>query len=121
MDVYCATCQEPWEHYHMLHDEPWEAWDGIEGSPSHRLIKKFKNGPKNEIPKWLRDELAEKGWKFGRSIVTILECPCCGPNAAENDDAAQARKELRIEAEALLGDDLDGLISTLTSVDQYAE
>lgn len=123
MDVYCATCQEPWDHHHMLHDEPWEAWDGIDDSSSHLLIKKFAEGPKTSIPKMLREDLEQKGWKFGKNIVTILECVCCASNAGEGEpkDKVQLRKELRLEAESLLGDDLDGLISTLNTVDRYAE
>ena len=31
------------------------------------------------------------------------------------------RKDLRLEAEQMLGDDLDGLISTLQNIDIYAE
>ena len=102
----------------MLHDAAWEVWDGGEDSSSHLLIKKFLAGPKTSIPKMLRDDLANEGWKFGRTVVCILECPCC-ETAAEGD--VELRKNLRLELEELLGDDLDGIISQMTSVDMFAE
>lgn len=132
MDIKCATCQEPWDHYHMLHDEAWEVWDGQEDSSSHLLIKKFLSSGMNSIPDMLREDLKVKGWAFGQTIVCILECPCCASNGAEPDRASDVedpkdpedvalRKELRLEAEELLGGDLDGLISTLTTIDMFAE
>lgn len=138
MDVYCATCNEPWEHYHLLNDLVWDAWDGVDDSSSHLLIKKFLRGPKTSIPEMLRKDLEGQGWKFGRTIVCVLECCCCASNACEPDRLSdeepaedhegflnmpnvKLRKELRLEAEQLMGDDLDGLISTLTTIDHFAE
>ena len=132
MDVTCATCQEPWDHHHLLQDMVWDVWDGVDDSSSHLLIKKFLEGPKTSIPPMLRADLKERGWVFGKTVVCILECCCCASNAAEPDrlddegdpeelDAVMTRKQLRLEAEALLGDDLDGLISTMTSIDRFAE
>lgn len=120
MDIKCATCQEPWDHYHMLQDEPWEAWDGVDNSSSHLLVKKFLESDRSSIPKMLRGLLEARGWKFGRSIVTILRCPACG-SEGEEDAGVVARKELRLVAEELLGDDVDGLISTLEDVDNYLD
>lgn len=122
MDVTCATCQEPWDHHHMLHDEPYEIWDGIEDSSSGLLLKKWKASSKTKIPAMMREDLEERGWKFGRCIVTILRCPCCDQyDELDDEETIATRKQLRIEAEQLLGDDLDGLISTLGTVDLFAE
>jgi len=123
MDIKCATCQEPWDHHHLLHDLVWDIWDGTDDSSSHLLIKKFLESDKTSMPKMLRDDLAEHGWKFGKSIVCVLECGCCASNAGDGEDKDEVatRKHLRLEAESLLGRDLDGLISTLNTVDQYAE
>lgn len=123
MDVYCATCQEPWEAYYLLSDVVWDIWDGEEESSSHLLIKKFLKGPKTSIPPMLREDLAAEGWTFGRTIVCVMTCGCCSSNAAEGEDPekVKARKDLRLEAEAMLGDDLDGLISTLSGIDRYVE
>lgn len=130
MDVTCATCQEPWDHHHLLQDMVWDVWDGVDDSSSHLLIKKFLKGPKTGIPPMLRDDLKEHGWEFGRTVVCVLACSCCASNAAEPDrlddteppidaDDVATRKRLRLEAEELLGDDLDGIISTLTTVDLF--
>ena len=122
MDMKCATCQEPWEHHHLLQDLPFEIWDGVGDSDTHKIILDFKASSKNKIPEEMREGLAEEGWEFGRTIVCVLKCCCCGDNLGSSpvDDEAETRRELRLEAEQLLGDDLDGLISTLSSVDMYA-
>ena len=123
MDIKCATCQEPWDTHHMLEDEVWEVWDGEEDSSSHLLIKKFLEGPKTSIPAMLREDLKDKGWVFGRTVVCILECACCGSNAgdAEDTELVKMRKELRILAEELMGNDLGGIISSMASADHFAE
>jgi len=122
MDMKCATCQEPWEHHHLLHELPGEIWDGEDGSESEKVIEKFKSSDKTDIPKELRAGLEEQGWKFGRTIVCVLECCCCASNVgdAEPEEDVQLRIDLRMEAEAMLGRDLDGLISTLQTIDMYA-
>src|SRR5690606_35897844 len=115
MDVYCATCQEPWEDFFMLHEAVWDAWDGIDNSSSHLLIQRFLSGSKTSLSSMLRDDLKEKGWVFGKTVISILECPCCASNAGEDEgnELVKRRKAIRLEVEALLGDDLDGLISTM--------
>lgn len=123
MDMKCATCQEPWEHHHLLQDLPFEIWDGEEGSDSHKVVLGFRAGDKCQIPPQMREGLAEEGWEFGRTIVAVLKCCCCGDNLGSDipdKDEVETRRTLRLEAEEVLGDDLDGLISTLSSVDMYA-
>lgn len=121
MDVKCATCQEPWEAYHLLHELPSEIWDG-DNTPTDLLIKKFKQSSKSSIPEQMREDLADQGWKFGKTIVCVLECCCCSDyDELDDQDLIEIRKQLRLEAEELLGDDLDGLISTLSGIDIYAE
>ncbi len=86
------------------------------------MIKAFLESDKTEIPDEMRAALEDEGWKFGRTIVCVLECACCASNAGEGEptELVNVRKELRTEAEWLLGKDLDGLISTLSSIDAYA-
>ena len=123
MDMKCATCQEPWEHHHLLQDLPLEIWDGVDGSETHKIVLDFKASTRNEIPEEMREGLAEEGWEFGRTIVSVLKCCCCGDNLGSNpvDDEVETRRALRLEAEQILGDDLDGLISALSSVDMFVE
>lgn len=120
MDVYCATCLEPWDHHHMLHDMVWDVWDGEEDSSSHLMVKKFLNSDRTKIAKSLREALQEEGWVFGKAVVTIMECPCCNGGFDDSDEAIKERKGLRLQCEELLGNDLDGLISQLNTVDNYA-
>ena len=122
MDMKCATCQEPWEHQWLLLELPFDIWDGEEGSKSHKVVRRFELGAKVKIPDELREGLSDNGWKFGRTIVAVLECCCCAGKVGEgeSDEDVTRRKELRLEAEELLGEDLDGLISTLSSIDMYA-
>lgn len=122
MDIKCATCTEPWDHHHLLQDLAGETWDGVEDSSSHLLIRKFAESDKTSIPKLLREDLELEGWKFGKTIVCILECNACSHYTEKDDkDLITIRKDLRLEAEQMLGDDLDGLISTLQNIDIYAE
>lgn len=122
MDIKCATCQEPWEHYHLREDLIWDIWDGEDDSSSHVLCKKFLADPQRTLTPMIRADLEEAGWKFGSTIYSIHRCACC-PDESELSDEEKAsiaeRIELRSVAEELLGDDHDGLISTMTDVDRY--
>ena len=96
MDVYCATCKEPWEVAHMLQEAPFDAWDGMEGSVSHVLIHRFLSGKTKDrrLPSELRDMLKEHGWVFAdRHPVAILECSACGGCHAEGNGEIQKRKD----------------------------
>jgi hypothetical protein len=99
-----------------------EIWDGEEGSETYKLAEDFKNSDKSSIPPMMRILLEEEGWVFGRTIVCVLECCCCASNAGEGEpqEEVDLRKDLRREAESMLGSDLDGLISTLSGIDIYA-
>jgi len=123
MDIKCATCQEPWDHHHLLHDMPQEIWDGVEDSSSQMLIDHFEKSDKTKIPPLLRQDLEDLGWKFGRTVICVLECGCCASNAGEGEDPEEVavRKNLRLELEEMLGDDLDGIISEMETVDRFAE
>jgi len=119
MDIHCATCREPWDHYHMREDEIWEIWDGIDDSPTHLMCKKFLADPRRTLTKEIREALSEKGWEFGATIYSILRCCCCASNEAHNgpddNEKIEYRKEARLLLEELLGDDHDGLISEINT------
>lgn len=121
MDITCATCREPWDSYHMRHDAIWEVWDGGEGSESHELCKGFLADPRRSLTPPVRAALEDDGWKFGATIFTILRCPCCDANedhnGTPNAEKVAHRKEAYLMLEESLGDDHDGLISTLNDFD----
>lgn len=115
MDVYCAKCLEPWDHYHMRNDEPFEIWDGIDGSESCQMAHQFVES--GVLTKEMRKALGTLGWKFGDTVYAILECACCGPNAKDNGEGSpkeiRERQESRKLIESLMPGDIDGIISEL--------
>ena len=84
MDVHCCNCGEPWDQYHLRHE-----------------LRDI--GP---------EELAAEGWKFGSSRLVVLRCPCCPEDGHRLLDAEE-RAAITQELATLLGDDEDGLASTL--------
>ena len=84
MDVHCCNCGEPWDQYYLRHE--------LRGQDSQ--------------------DLAVEGWKFGRSRLAVLRCPCCPKDGAGLPDAEERTRIVR-ELTLLLGDDEDGLASTL--------
>lgn len=102
----------------MREDEIWETWDGCDDSETHERAKAFLADPKRTLTPELREALGERGWKFGATVFTILECSCCDVNEADNGspnkDEVEQRKAGMLLVEEGLGDDHDGLISTLS-------
>jgi hypothetical protein len=84
MDVHCCYCGEPWDQYHLRHD--------LADSPP--------------------EELADEGWEFGTNRLVVLRCPAC-PKAGPRLPDAEERALIVQELADLLGDDEDGLASTL--------
>ena len=103
MDVHCSTCGEPWDVYHLQHDEIYAT-----------------NLAEVEIATWLqfpvhqrltphyREKFAALGWQFGHSVLNVIRCPCCPKEAQANPKTLAVKAAL----EELLGDDEDGLAST---------
>jgi hypothetical protein len=84
MDVHCCNCGDPWDQYHLRH----------------------------ELSGLTPEELAADGWQFGRSRLVVLHCPCCPKDGRTLPDADE-RKQAAQQIAQLLGDDEDGLASTL--------
>lgn len=104
MDVHCTTCGEPWDTYHLQHDaihetgllpEQAKAWEQLPA--------------KKRLSDYFRKEFAAVGYEFGPSILILLRCPCCPKGAKPDSEKAAIKTELA----NLLGDDEDGLASTL--------
>ena len=106
MDVYCAACGEPYEAYHMQHDEiddvaPDEAdtWHSL--PTSEKLNDHF------------RTLFRRAGWELGGSVLNIHRCPCCPKDATPDAERLMKRRIL----EDLLGDDEDAM---LVMMEDYA-
>lgn len=106
-DVYCATCREPWDTYHLIHDLIHE----VEGDPA--AARKWVAENKGMLPQGgVRESLALMGWEFGRTMVNVLKCPSCESKiTATHPDVgvSLAREAL----EDILGPDVDGLTNAL--------
>lgn len=87
MDVHCCNCGEPWDQHHLRHD----------------------------LADSTAEDLASEGWEFGSNRLVILHCPCCPPATGLPD--AKERSAIVQDLADLLGDDEDGLASTLNDFD----
>jgi hypothetical protein len=133
MDIKCASCGEPWDTYHLRHDEvhetdagqTWidfrldeEEWDKkmcqFGGLSRESAIAACGPGPQTpNIESWQghltlfwREQFAKRGWQFGTGITSVLRCPCCKPdNQLEN---AEARRDNVQALSELLEGDEDG-------------
>lgn len=109
MDIECPTCGEPWDSYHMRHDEPHE-WGLSRGELREFLEAGRFAGPNDPVRK--AAEVA--GWEFATdSVFSFMRCPCCVKRTPLRDVLARKEKAA-VLADLLDGDD-DGLISMLAT------
>ncbi|HLP69726.1 MAG TPA: hypothetical protein VK181_19605 [Rhizobium sp.] len=107
MDVTCANCGEPYDTYHMRHDEPYE-WDFSEAERKRFLATGKFEGKDDPALK----AAEASGWKFaGQTTMAILHCPACKSQTPLRD--AIERKQMAAIAADLMGDDADGIASML--------
>lgn len=124
MDVHCATCNEPWDTYHLQHDEVHEteagqAWIDFKlDTEDWEKGKMFEDetGPKPpEFERWegrltdfWREQFKLKGWEFGTSVVAVLRCPACPAEVKGvlRRKLVEARKQnVQLLSELLEGDE----------------
>lgn len=112
VDIMCPNCGEPVEFYYMMKQAIWDTPDGQAFGPVWDSERAEGRNPML-IPE-VRQALEEAGWRFTSKecILSFDRCPCCkhhdGPPALDED-----RSMARAEIVALLGDDVDGIASTL--------
>ena len=111
MDITCGKCGEPFDTYHLLHDEIWEtdlAAEVIKGQWRSRLTPVFEAA------------FNRLGWRFvGHNLLAVAQCPACKdePETPES----KARAEIRGAIAEVLGDDLDGLAVELEELARQEE
>ena len=134
-DVTCATCGEPWDTYHLRHDEVHETVAGQERLEDKldiedwekrcqwldlfgREATKTKPQPqyrgepwKGKLTDFWRKQFAARGWEFGVSIYAVMKCPSC--KYAEPCSDADSRIEAREVIGELLEGDEDGIAVTI--------
>jgi hypothetical protein len=100
MDVHCTTCGEPWDTYHLWQDAIWET--GLDEDQ----VSKWKQLPTEEkLTPFYRREFRSAGYEFGQSVINVIRCPACPPNAKPDP----AKLYMKAEIEAMLAGDEDGL------------
>jgi len=103
MDVHCSTCGEPWDTYHLQHDEIYEtdlteaeAESWIELPGSQQLNDRY------------RAKFRANGWEFGSTVINVIHCPCCPKDAIADPETVAIKAAL----EDLLAGDEDALAVT---------
>jgi hypothetical protein len=100
MDVHCSSCNEPWDTHHLWQDAIWET--GLDEAE----IAKWKTLPTVEkLNDPYRREFKAAGYVFGRSVINVIHCPACPPDAKPDAD----KVHLKAKIESMLGEDEDGL------------
>ncbi len=124
MDVTCANCGEPWDTYHLRHDEvhetaagqlwmnykldmeDWEAGE-LDEPPQEPEIEEWEG----KLTNFWRGEFEALGWKFGSGVTVVLRCTCCRDDKKLPD--AEERGLLRKAVGELLMGDEDGIDAEL--------
>ena len=103
MDVYCTTCGEPWDHYHLkshvVHETDLSAID----------IERWKKLPVNDrlLPHY-RAKFKAVGYEFSKTMMHVIRCPGCPKNAQPDPDRLRTKQLF----EDIYGDDYDGIVIT---------
>jgi len=103
MDIYCATCGEPWDTEHLRQDLIYDV-GAHEDEAEHWL----KVPQKDRLSPFYRDLFRSEGWEFGSSLFDIRRCSAC-PEGASLDPE---RASLRTMIVDLYGDDEDAIAFT---------
>jgi hypothetical protein len=103
MDVFCSTCLEPWDTYHLRHDEIYETELAEE-----EIAVWLALPAANQLNTLYREAFRTVGWEFGQSLLNVLRCPCCPADAQPDPE----RVAIKAALEGALGDDPDGLAAT---------
>jgi hypothetical protein len=109
MDIECPTCGEPWDTYHLRHDEPLE-WSGLSAQELQDFLETGRfSGVKEDR---ILAAAQACGWEFAtESVLSFVKCPCCSRRSVLGD-ATQRRNAVQRLASVLDGDD-DALASEL--------
>jgi len=110
MDIDCPNCGEPWDTYHLQHDEPFE-W-ALADDEAKRVVS---TGSLSSVGSAV-DAARAAGWDFvGDSLLAFTRCPSCASRPSLPVQSVAARRaEVMGAAIALRGDE-DGLASFLAS------
>jgi hypothetical protein len=108
MDVHCSTCAEPWDISHLLHEAIFDTGVTPEEARAWSSLRRCR-----KLSHYYREQFRAVGWEFGLTVINVIRCPCCPKETKPNRE----RAEIKAALEELLGDDPDGLASTLEDFD----
>ena len=100
MDVFCSTCREPWDIYHLWEDAVFETSLSYEEAKAWRSLAKAE-----KLSDRYREAFRADGWEFGNSVLNVLRCPACPPGTVADPETVAIKSAI----EDLLGEDEDGL------------
>ena len=107
MDIECPNCGEPWDSYHMRHDEAYE-W-GLSKVDLETFLQEGRFHSQNDP---ILVAAQSVGWIFStQSVYSFTQCPCCDKKSILRD--AVVRKNKTAVLADLLDGDEDALISML--------
>lgn len=110
----CTNCEEPWEADHIKFDAIYETDLDEQTIKDFREWRDGDNKDQFKLYPYIRKAFKDIGYVFGESLYHIIQCPCCKANGSTKD------KELSDKVKtvcSLLGDDLDGIESTLEDLE----
>src|SRR5262249_808044 len=103
MDVRCSTCNEPWDVDHLWHKAIFETDLTAEEAVSWQELPR-----EQKLNERYRQKFSDAGWKFGKSVINVIRCPCCRSDAQADPE----KVDLKAALEDMLGEDEDGLAAT---------
>lgn len=112
-DVFCLSCSEGWDSYHMRWDFWYDMMDhGATEAECKEAARAFADT--GTIPETARARLKEAGWELGSTVLTIKRCPGCKGKDVKPDTKKLAMAQGIEEA---LGGDTDGIQSMMEDME----
>lgn len=113
MEIECPNCGEPWDTYHMRHDEAHE-W-GLSNLELNDILESGRFSGKEDRA---RNVAKAAGWEFAAdSLLSFTRCPCCKDRTPLRDAITRQRAVATV-AELLDGDD-DGMVAMLEELPAF--
>ncbi len=108
MQTRCTSCREDWDSYEL-----WHCAINDTGLPKV-ITRHWQSLPHEQKldPPW-RAVLEEAGYHFGRTVINVIRCPQCPPDAAPDPRVL----EIKAALEERLGANADDLAAAYEAQD----
>jgi hypothetical protein len=91
MQVYCTTCKEPWNTYHLLEDSGFEIGLSLEEVEVWQSLSCAE-----KLNEHYRHAFRTVGWEFGASLLNVIHCPCCPPGVQPDPNRLATKHTLEL-------------------------